>query len=248
MKMRKRLFLYFLCSLLIVFQPAYSINPVKIDTVKNVPEYQLQAGKAVSISFTCNDGCHDAFYIVSMNDLGEYERGSSVEFSYHTVLSTLNVDFKDENYFILRVKGDENSTKLFEFFADNTSVEWSHMKFSQQGEKVAVNTISTSHGNDNDTSYGYILKHISQYGYLRSYIHNHPSNIAVPSGLGPNSLGGDILALHNIVYYSTLNGSLYPSSYIYTSKDKRYTRYSLQSKREDFGYVEIELPDVIAKP
>lgn len=85
MKMRKRMFLYVLCSLLTVFQPAYCVNPVKIDMVKNVPEYQLQAGKAVSISLTCNDGCHDAFYIVSKNDLGEYERGSSVEFGYHTV-------------------------------------------------------------------------------------------------------------------------------------------------------------------
>ena len=244
MKMRKRLFLYFLCSLLIVFQPAYCVNPVKIDTVKNVPEYQLQAGKAVSISFTCNDGCHDAFYIVSMNDLGEYERGSSVEFSYHTVLSTLDVDFKDENYFILRVKGDENSTKLFEFFADNTSVEWSHMKFSQQGEKVAVNTISTSHGNDNDASAGYIRNHISQYGYLRSYIHNHPSNIGYPSGLGTNNAWGDMAFLYNLIYYATDNGSLYPSSYIYTSKDKRYAKYSLEAE----NVVKIELPEVITYP
>lgn len=223
-----------------------NLNPMSKVDLDGRDEWDInQNGEVVGYR---KDDSHDAFYIVSMNDLGEYERGSSVEFSYHTVLSTLDVDFKDENYFILRVKGDENSTKLFEFFADNTSVEWSHMKFCQQGKEVAVNTISTSHGNDNDTSYGYILKHISQYGYLRSYIHNHPSNIAVPSGLGPNSLGGDILALHNIVYYSTLNGSLYPSSFIYTSKDKRYTRYSLQSKREDFGYIEIELPDVIAKP
>lgn len=65
--------------------------------------------------------------------------------------------------------------------------------------------LGVSYDDLSDASIGYIKDRISQYGYLRSYIHNHPSNMAVPSGLGTdNSQGGYVVPKqYEICIYDT---------------------------------------------
>lgn len=192
----------------------------------------------------------DAFYIVSKDANGNYMRtDKSVAFKYETISGIQNTTSKNgEPIQVFQVHGDENSKALFEFLADNTNVEWAHMKFTQQGKSDGLNTVSTSHNENSEAGFGYIKDHMTSYGYLRSFTHNHPSNMAAPSGLGTNNSEGDMLALHNIVYEATKNGSIYPSSYIYTSRPKKYTRYSLTSKSSDFDLFECSLEDIVVKP
>lgn len=80
---------------------------------------------------------------------------------------------------------------------------------------------------------------------IRSYIHNHPSNMAAPSGLGTDNSQGDMLFLNNMRYVSMTHGAIDPTSFIYTSKPRKYTRYTLSSKMEDFELFNNMLNEII---
>jgi hypothetical protein len=71
---------------------------------------------------------------------------------------------------MFEVKGDKSATKLFEFFADTKSVEWTHAEIGD--EKSERNIVGTSH-QENSTILGSAL---NGYGYsLRRVDHNHPN-------------------------------------------------------------------------
>ena len=105
--------------------------------------------------------------------------------------------------------------------------------------------LGVSYDDLSDASIGYIKDRISQYGYLRSYIHNHPSNMAAPSGLGTDNSQGDMLFLNNMRYVSMTHGAIDPTSFIYTSKPRKYTRYTLSSEMEDFELFNNMLNEII---
>ncbi len=108
---------------------------------------------------------------------------------------TIQEQWKDEtttenDYF--QIKGDDNSTYIFEFLAKNTDVEYSHVQTGEEGDN-AVNYISTSHLALKDYSGGNIMEAtlkkdidfgngivIKKTGNVRSHIHNHPT-IPYPS-------------------------------------------------------------------
>ena len=121
------------------------------------------------------------------------------------------------------MKGDENATQLFEFFADpaNTSVEWTDAKIGT--ESSGRNIVGTSH-DKSSTAVGAYLRHT---GYtLREVSHNHPSGIARPS---TGDLRGAAL-YHDRNQNTVLKIYTHPGNYV------EYNRYG------------IVLPTVIVTP
>ncbi len=89
----------------------------------------------------------DSFYMVDGD--GARIEGQSITFDYGTIEShrSQSGTYQKRNadgtrseevttIDIFKVRGDENGTKLFEFFADNTSVEWSQAKQELKEIKV----------------------------------------------------------------------------------------------------------------
>ena len=75
----------------------------------------------------------------------------------------------------------ENGRALFEFFADNTNVEWGHFLIGIAGDN-GLNSIATSHQEDSNAASAdrYNTRYI--YGYtIREYNHSHPKNTSYPS-------------------------------------------------------------------
>ena len=56
---------------------------------------------------------------------------------------------------------------------------------------------------------------------------------------------GDMLFLNNMRYVSMTHGAIDPTSFIYTSKPRKYTRYTLSSKMEDFELFNNMLNEII---
>ena len=86
--------------------------------------------------------------------------------------------------------GDEKSTALFEFAANNTDVEWSHTKTTQNG--MEVNYVSTGHKGNNDVSQSFLINRISKQNdrmaitgdfrvNIREANHSHPNDSRIVS-------------------------------------------------------------------
>jgi RHS repeat-associated protein len=109
------------------------------------------------------DKTQDAFYMVELNDSGEYERTftidedgnivyNSISFAYGTVESQKSISYSPNNkdvdkYDIYQVRGDENGKALFEFFGRNVAenrIEVGHIMCGVEGEK-GLNFVLNSH-------------------------------------------------------------------------------------------------------
>jgi len=188
-------------------------NPVmRIDpNGKDIWEINNQ-GKIIN---RIKDKTQDTFYMVAKDDDGNYQRTftidkegnktyNSISFEYGTVESqrtlTFSPDGKDvKSYDIYKVRGDENSTKLFEFMATNTSVEWSQAKTGIEG-KNGLNFITTSHYTTKEYGMSYLYIGQLYAGYsIRELIHSHPHDTPYPSGLsdGNGDIGFSRLVINN---------------------------------------------------
>ena len=173
---------------------------------------------------------HDAFFMV--DDDKKRIDGKSITFEYGTIKSSFKShDIDGKPYDVYTMKGDDNSTQLFEFLADNTSVEWSQMRFGLEGKR-GLNVLTTSHSENREFGSIDMLNKQYSYGYyMREDIHSHPHNTPIPSGFGEEYEGtGDM------EYARQLQG-IYPhvKLKIYTPKTKRYINYDKDSTINDFN-------------
>jgi RHS repeat-associated protein len=127
---------------------------------------------------------------------------------------------------IFDIKGDRNATEVFEMFADNTNVEWTHAKTGQEFGENGSNIVGTSH-NTNSTSIGH---HLRRTGYtLREVNHNHPNNLPLPSGTAEmlNGNKGRKHDLYGAELYQGKNSNvrlnIYTTKHGYSSYDKHGT-------------------------
>ena len=109
------------------------------------------------------DTTQDAFYMVELNDSGEYERTftidedgnivyNSISFAYGTVESQKSISYSPnkndvDTYDIYQVRGDENGKALFEFFGRNVAgnrIEIGHIMCGVEGDK-GLNYVLNSH-------------------------------------------------------------------------------------------------------
>ena len=77
---------------------------------------------------------------------------------------------------IMEVSGDKKAAALFEFLAQNTSVEWSHVKYGSR--KSGKNAVGTTHQTDK-TAIASALAKLNL--NMREVNHNHPGGNDSPS-------------------------------------------------------------------
>ncbi len=100
---------------------------------------------------------------------------ASLVLDYGTIESAKTIDYKDGTIDILKVRGDQNGTDIFEFFVDNTSVEFTQIKCGEEGAK-GLNFVVSGHDPEREPGQAYLVRDQLQYGYhVREHIHNHPS-------------------------------------------------------------------------
>ncbi len=149
------------------------------------------------------------------------------------------------SYDILKVRGDQKATNLFEFVANNTDVEWSQTQLGEAGEK-GLNYLTTSHNKATEKGIAQMINTQFHNGYtIRDHIHNHPRNTPYPSGLKKG--GGDIGFSKAVTdwYNKKYPGRATPFYKIYTSGNDKYINYNKNSTMTDF--IIIELPEIIIK-
>ncbi|MFB6307337.1 MAG: JAB-like toxin 1 domain-containing protein, partial [Flavobacteriales bacterium] len=87
---------------------------------------------------------------------------------------------------LFRLKGDEKSKELFEFFANEESIEWG---LSRIGTNVSGSNILSTVGRQGDEWGG---PYLFEKGYtVRVFIHNHPSGLFGPSVDDMNTAGSE---------------------------------------------------------
>lgn len=167
-----------------------------------------------------------------VDDEGKRIDNKSLTLPYKTVIKAYSK--KNDygvNYDTYKTRGDENSTKLFEFLAQNTSVEWSHAKTGLEGEQ-GLNFITSSHKHAEESGISDLIKNQLSGGYtVRTLNHSHPENTPYPSGLEWDSTSGD-------VPFSGWAESILqqkPTFNIFLPKNGKYVPFSPNSTPEDYG-------------
>ena len=155
------------------------------------------------------------------------ENGNTVEkiFDYGTItdwrkpsIRSNGIDYKSD---IFRVNGDNNAQNLFEFFANNTLVEWTHAKIGS--EDSGKNIVGTIHQTNITNITGYLV--MKNYT-LREANHNHPAGF-------PPSDADKIRAKSYIEKFPNIRLN------VYTRKDK-YIPYDAEQHYKS----SIELPEL----
>ncbi len=190
----------------------------------------------------------DAFFMVDKK--GNRIEGKELSFEYGTV-ENFKSQYSDEaktTFDWYNVRGDDNGKQLFEFFANNTTIEWSQLQLGQKGDN-GLNIVSTSHEIGKENSVNFLLNNQYQFGYtIRGHNHNHPSNTSYPSGL--KTKGSDIGFANKLTNISLTNGSGVPVFKIYLPKTGKYVLYNRNSTTFDFPALSptITLPEIIVSP
>ncbi|MGE0930844.1 JAB-like toxin 1 domain-containing protein [Peijinzhouia sedimentorum] len=225
-----------------------SNNPINRIDPDGLTDYEINSkGEVVK---TIENKRADNFYMVD-ND-GNRIEGQSITFDYGTVEShrSQSGTYQKRNadgtrseevttIDIFKVRGDDNGTQLFEFFADNTSVEWSQAKTGIEGDK-GLNFLTTGHIEYTESGIAVLINGQLSGGYtIRELNHNHPGGTAVPSGIpGLTGSSGDVSFAKAVTeWYKKAypNRSSSPTYNIYIT-GKGYIPYSKDSKKEDYGY------------
>jgi len=159
------------------------------------------------------DKTQDAFYMVAKDADGNYQRTfttdaegnknyNSISFEYGTITSvqekTVKTDVGEVTLTMFNVKGDESAKQLFEFAANQGTIEWSHDKIGT--EESQKNIVGTIHMQKNTVQGTYL----SKYGYIiREDNHSHPQ------GTGPSpadlTVAGKILAGNSKTLFNIYN-------------------------------------------
>ena len=179
---------------------------------------------------------HDAFFITDKK--GKRIDGKSLFFKYGTVeKATTQKNSEKKLYDVYQIRGDNSSSKLFEHFAQNTSVEWSLMQTGVAGEK-GLNFITTSHDHSEEAGMNDLFTRQLKYGYtIRKHVHNHPENTPYPSGLDKKGIG-DMLFVKQITNISKQS----PVFQIYLPQKRKYINYGPNSI--DIDFQQNTLPNV----
>lgn len=195
----------------------------------------------------------DAFFIV--DNKGKRLRGKELIFSYGTIERQWKNSFKHKGHYdIYKVRGDNFGNSLFEFFANNTSVEWTHFMLGKSGDQ-GLNLLITSHQALSEEGGGDMANNVLIKGYtIREHRHNHPSGSDIPSGLPGTILPNGSNGKADIQFASSLNSLLRkrnaraPQYKIYVKNGKyiEYTEFSIPSDfgREPNGTPVIEIGEV----
>jgi RHS repeat-associated protein len=208
-------------------------NPIMKTDPTGMDEWEIDGqGKIVNQIQTDK---HDAFFMVDKD--GNRIDGKSISFSYGTVKQTYSTDIRNDTY---EIKSNSNSAQLFEFLADNTSVEWANVQFFTDKSFLV-----TSH--EKSKVYGTALRYMqTMYPFepIQNFTHSHPRGTPYPSGLRNRT--SDIGVATQLEKYNSLM-----KSYIYlpgVGKGVRenYIEYNSNSLSVDFrGHPDYTPPVIV---
>ena len=195
------------------------------------------------------DTTTDSFYMVDDKGNRRYTTDTegnkyylSISFKYGTVESQRRTAINStDSYDTYKIRGDANGTQLFEFMAQNTSVEWSQAKTGFAGDK-GLNFLTTSHDEDVERGMSNLYRGQLYAGYtIREMNHSHPNNTGYPSGsfVHPKSgleVGewGDVGFAHGITNNRKANKFNIPTFNIFLPASKSYISFGPDSIRNDY--------------
>ncbi len=91
------------------------------------------------------------------------------------IQSTYDIKIATGAYTTIKIRGDDEAKDIFEFFAENTKIEYSRFVCGIEGSS-GLNFITTTHDEESEEGFGYLYEYQLKYGYtIRRFIHNHPS-------------------------------------------------------------------------
>ncbi len=122
------------------------------------------------------------------------------------------------------------SKSIFEFLAENTSVEWSRIGTKTDNENSLI-YISTSHNSKSEAGGSDIIENKLKNSFILQCDHSHPRDIGLPSGLLWNSKNkGDVQFAD---WVNSLNKGITIFK-IYLPGKKEYIEYNANSTYADF--------------
>ena len=198
-------------------------NPITLVDINGDDDYDIDETGNVKQIITNTE--RDAFFIVD----GEGNRinGKNLSLKYGVVESYQQGNLREGTYDAFQVRGDDNGKQLFEFLADNTSVEWGHFQIGKEGDD-GLNSVSTSHQEGAEQSSIVLFNNKFRYGYyIRNHSHNHPNNTDWPSGVKKGDKG-DVGFGRGLTQNAVRQRYKAPSLYIYLPATKEYIKYNSQ--------------------
>ena len=173
-------------------------HPINFIDPDGMDEYETDhRGRTVKVAENT-----DKDIVYSLNKKGE--RVDSREFEYNSIKISSAKEGND-NFYIIRISGDDNAQQLFEFL---TTPENFELKAGQNVEfgvyytgikgDAGVNFITTSQDLDAEKAGTYLFDNQLKFGNtIRGHDHNHPNNDPTPSGTGGK--GGDIAFIKKLI-------------------------------------------------
>jgi len=126
------------------------------------------------------------------------------------------------------INGNENASQLFGFLAENTNVEFDHLKASDK-DNNDENFVSTAHEEASSAGFVFALDKAKEGLKLKEFNHNHPNNNPNPSGDAndPNTRGdiGVAITAKNYGYDMSFN--------VYTARDCTYHPFNAKGRTYD---------------
>jgi len=216
-------------------------NPLRYidpDGKKPTDDYQLDKKTGMIFKVLETNDNHDVLY--ASKDNGKIDKGESITVDNGVLDNIKNESRKTdgiETGYSYITTDDANGSKLFEFVANNSDIEWSISKFSD-----GSNFITTSREKERELGSTGILNDIP--GILEKSMtesnHSHPYGIEYPSGRMPE---GEISTRGDIAVANLLE-KRFPSSTIkfniYTPNNGEYHPYT--SRTFDPGLPEVIIP------
>ena len=201
-------------------------NPLRFVDKDGRDIWEIDERGEIKCHITTKD--NDQFYMVDNN--GNRIKNKFIIFENIVIeRSSTQKTNTSKLYDVYRIRGDKNATKLFEFFSQNTEVEWSKFALGVSG-KYGLNYITTGHSTNSEPAGADLFYKQLRYNYtLRSHIHNHPNNTPYPSGLDTRT-NGDIGFSKYVETHSKQN----PIFQIYIPKLDLYIDYNSNSTWENF--------------
>ena len=205
--------------------PVYFIDP---DGMQAEDIYKLDKGGNISFVKATNDD-HDTLYAVdntkpyskdSSGDI-DYSKSVDVEKGVLNNIEHATNSYENKDYDSMTMEGNEGATKLFEFVAQNSNVEWSQ---TQVGEKT--NIITTGHESFAEPGGSAILMKGVEDGTFKSIVqqtHSHPDFPITGVGSSPP----DRDSAKAVEYYDKKYNTQVKQR-VYDAKRKEYTTYNSQ--------------------